>query len=318
MYIKCSVEFLDYLKASKDASPHTLRNYCIDLDDFKLFLAKGQDIALPKITLTLDQAPVHDLPLTTIDRKTLRGYLADLAARNKSKPTIARKLSTLRTLFKYLYIHKIISNNPAEDLENPRLEKKIPTFLTYEQVERLFNLPDIETFLGFRDRTLMELLYSSGLRVSEIAGLNRLDIKFDEGLVRLRGKGKKERIVPVTANALHWLKAYLNHIDRNKDVDDHKAEVDLEAVFLNCHGARLSTRSIDRNFEKYLLASGLSAHVTPHTIRHTIATHWLENGMDLKTIQVLLGHSALATTTIYTHVSTKLKRKVYDESHPRA
>lgn len=318
MYIKACVEFLDYLKASKDASPHTLRNYSIDLDDFKLFLAKTLDVPFPKITMALKEAITSDLPLDTIDRKTLRGYLADLAAREKSKPTIARKLSTLRTLFKYLYTHKRILNNPAEDLENPRLQKKIPTFLTIEQVERLFNLPDIETFLGFRDRTLMELLYSSGLRVSEIAGLNRQDVQFEENLVRLRGKGKKERIVPVTSNALKWLKEYLNHMERHMDIDDHKAEVDHEAVFLNCHGARLTTRSIDRNFEKYLMASGLSAHVTPHTIRHTIATHWLENGMDLKTIQVLLGHSALATTTIYTHVSTKLKRKVYDESHPRA
>lgn len=284
-------EFLDYLKASKDASPHTLRNYGIDLEDFKQFLGKED-------------------ALDAIDRKRLRGYLADLAAREKSKPTIARKLSTLRTFFKYLYTHKVISHNPAEDLENPRLEKKIPTFLTYEQVERLFNLPEIETVLGFRDRTLMELLYSSGLRVSEIAGLNRQDIHFAENLIRLRGKGKKERIVPVTANALKWLKEYLCHAERS--------EIDYQAVFLNCHGARLTTRSIDRNFEKYLIASGLSAHVTPHTIRHTIATHWLEKGMDLKTIQTLLGHSALATTTIYTHVSTKLKRKVYDESHPRA
>lgn len=317
MYIKSCIEFLEYLKISKNSSPHTLRNYSIDLNDFKTFLAKELEAPFPKITLDLKTVS-SDLSLHTINRKTLRGYLADLAAQEKSKPTIARKLSALRTLFKYLYIHKLILHNPAEDLESPRLEKKIPIFLTYEQVERLFNLPDISTFLGFRDRTLMELLYSSGLRVSEIAGLNRLDIKFDENLIRIRGKGKKERIVPVTSNALQWLKQYLNHIERNQDMDGHKAEVDQEAVFLNRHGKRLTTRSIDRSFEKYLMLSGLSAHVTPHTIRHTIATHWLENGMDLKTIQVLLGHSALATTTIYTHVSTRLKRKVYDESHPRA
>ncbi len=289
MYSKHCDEFLDYLRASRDASPHTLRNYSIDLEDFKQFLENDA--------------------LDTIDRKLLRAYLADLAAREKSKPTIARKLSTLRTFFKYLYTHKIIPNNPTEDLENPRLEKKLPTFLTYEQVERLFNLPELETVLGFRDRTMMELLYSSGLRVSELAGLNRLDIQFAENLIRLRGKGKKERIVPVTGNALKWLREYLS-MERNA--------LDHEAVFLNCHGSRLTTRSIDRHFQKYLVQSGLSAHVTPHTIRHTIATHWLEKGMDLKTIQTLLGHSALATTTIYTHVSTKLKRKVYDESHPRA
>jgi integrase/recombinase XerC len=297
-YIEAAAQFLNYMKALKDASPHTLRNYAIDLNDFKVFLA--------------------EVPLAEIERKTLRNYLAEMARQEKSKATLARKMSCLRTFFKYLYTHKVLISNPAEDLENPRLEKRIPIFLTYEQIDRLFQLPDTSTLMGFRDRTLMELLYSSGLRVSELTGLNRADIKHEEFLIRLRGKGKKERIVPITQNALKWLMDYLKHHDRHKTVDGHQAEVDSEAVFLNKHGERLTTRSIDRNFQKYLVASGLSAHVTPHTIRHTIATHWLENGMDLKTIQVLLGHSALATTTIYTHVSTKLKRKVYDEAHPRA
>lgn len=280
-------QFLDYLK-TKEASPHTLRNYKMDLAELEEFLATQK----------------------TLHRKTLRAYLALLASQNKSKATLARKLSCLRSYFKFLFVHKILDHNPAEDLENPKLDKKIPTFLAYEQIQHLFSLPDTSTLLGFRDRVIMELLYSSGLRVSELTGLNCHDIYSEERLLRISGKGKKERIVPITEQALDWIIRYLAHPERQP--------LDSNAVFLNNRGTRLTARSIDRHFQKYLLASGLSAHITPHTIRHTIATHWLENGMDLKTIQSLLGHSALTTTTIYTQVSTKLKRKVYDDSHPRA
>ena len=164
----------------------------------------------------------------------------------------------------------------------------------------------------------MELFYSSGLRVSELVDLNRPDFDPQSLLLKVRGKGKKERIVPITQNASTWLSSYLNHPERHKEIDGHLPEVDPNAIFLNKLGTRLTTRSVDRNFDKYLTISGLAGKVTPHTIRHTIATHWLENGMDLKTIQTLLGHRSLATTTIYTHVNTKLKQKVYQESHPRA
>ncbi len=164
----------------------------------------------------------------------------------------------------------------------------------------------------------MELFYSSGLRVSELVALNRSDVDAKNLLIKLRGKGKKERIVPITKNAAEWIQTYLEHPERYLDVDGHQAQVDSDAVFLNKLGTRLTLRSVDRGFDKYLKASGIANKITPHTIRHTIATHWLENGMDLKTIQVLLGHSSLATTTIYTQVSTKLKKKVYDKAHPRA
>lgn len=294
-YVK---EFLHFLEVSKNASPHTLRNYSIDLEDFRQFS--------------------EDPSIHSVHRKTIRNYLADLAAKQKSKSTLARRLSSLRSFFQYLHKQNIVQVNPLEDIEHPKKEQRIPQFLSYDQIERLFALPDTETLMGFRDRAIMELFYSSGLRISELAGMNRQDINASECILRIRGKGKKERLVPVTQTALHWVCRYLNHEARFRDGDGCKKQQDEEAVFLNRHGTRLTTRSIDRHFQKYLMASGLSAKVTPHTIRHTIATHWLENGMDLKTIQLLLGHSALATTTIYTHVSTKLKRKVYDETHPRA
>lgn len=164
----------------------------------------------------------------------------------------------------------------------------------------------------------MELFYSSGLRISELVALNRKDIDFSALLIKLKGKGKKERIIPFTRNAAQWIKNYLENPERHHKIDGHLAEADPEAVFLNKLGKRLTTRSIDRHFEAYLKKSGLAGRATPHTLRHSIATHWLENGMDLKTIQMLLGHNALETTTIYTKVSNTLKIKVYNESHPRA
>jgi integrase/recombinase XerC len=293
------LKFLDYLKVVKDASPHTLRNYNIDLEALAAF-------------------PETPAMVQSIDRQVLRGFISHLHEKGKSKKTTARKLSSLRSFFNYMISQKIIDKSPLEDLENPKIEKKIPVSITYEQVLVLFDQPDKNSYLGFRDRTMMELLYSSGLRVSELAILSRKDLDLSNLLIKLQGKGKKERIVPITRNAAKWIEDYLNHDERHVKTDEHAPEVDKEALFLNKHGTRLTTRSIDRNFEAYLKSSGLTSRITPHTIRHTIATHWLENGMDLKTIQMLLGHTSLQTTTIYTQVSPGLKKKVYDESHPRA
>lgn len=169
-----------------------------------------------------------------------------------------------------------------------------------------------------RDRTILELFYSSGLRVSELVALDRTDFDAASLLLKIRGKGKKERIVPITKNAATWISKYLAHSERHIVGDKHFPEIDHDAIFLNFLGTRLTTRSVDRNFKEYIKASGLAGKATPHTIRHTIATHWLENGMDLKTIQLILGHSALATTTIYTHVSSTLKKQAHKKAHPRA
>lgn len=300
---KAESQFFQYLDAVKNVSEHTLRNYKNDLKTFKFFLEKeGIEISA----------------VGEIDKRVVRSFLAHLNFENASKRTLLRRLACLRSFFKYLKRENLVTHNPMEEIDSPKLEKSIPKSLSYDQVRRLFDQPDTSTYLGFRDRCIMELLYSSGLRISELSGLNRRDLDASSHVLRVFGKGKKERIVPITESAAKWIQDYLNHLDREVDGKLHKAQTDKEAIFLNKWGKRITVRSLDRNFSKYLIASGLSEDVTPHTIRHTIATHWLENGMDLKTIQVLLGHSSLVTTTIYTQVSTKLKREVYDKSHPSA
>jgi integrase/recombinase XerC len=231
---------------------------------------------------------------------------------------VLRRLSALRSFYRYAIREKIVSENPLEEIDSPNKEKKLPVSITYEQVQHLFNQPDLSSYLGVRDRVIMEVFYSSGLRLSELSQMNRCDFDSKNLILNVFGKGKKQRQTPITETAADWINKYLESPARHFDNNEHRAEKDKEAIFLNKWGTRITPRSIDRNFAAYLKSSGLSERVTPHTIRHTIATHWLENGMDLKTIQLLLGHTSLATTTIYTHVSPKLKREVYDKTHPRA
>lgn len=294
-------KYLRFLSSVKNASPHTIRSYAIDIKSLTEFLQKKNISLLAQIT-----------------RQEIRQFLLYLAQSGVQKKTVVRRLSALRSFFRFCMKEKLIEKSPLEDIESPKVPKKVPTCLTYEQVQRLFDAPQITTYLGLRDRCILELLYSSALRVSEVAMLSRSDFYPKELLIRLKGKGKKERVIPLTKNAADWLCRYLDYPKRAQKEKDHLQEMDKEAIFLNRNGTRLSTRSLDRRFYRYFLMSGLSGKVTPHTIRHTIATHWLENGMDLKTIQLLLGHKSLATTTIYTRVSPKLKKEVYDRTHPRA
>lgn len=305
-FLAAKEAFLNYLRNAKNASPHTVRNYGVDLDSFLAFMTGD--------TNALDA----DTPLAAIDRKAIRNFLAHLTTLELTRKSTVRRLSALRSFFKYAYEFKLLDINPTELIESPKIEKKIPSPLTCDEVARLMALPDTTTLQGFRDRTMLELFYSSGLRLSELVSLNRSDIDHKHFLVKLKGKGKKERVIPITRNAETWLTHYLNHPERYEDGNGNLAQKDPDAVFLNRFGKRLSARSIDRHFEAYLKQSGLAGRVTPHTLRHSIATHWLENGMDLKTIQTLLGHNSLATTTLYTKVSNSLKQKVYNETHPRA
>ncbi len=293
----CCKRFVIYLRQVRNFSEHTIRNYSTDLALFNDFLG--------------DKCPVIE-----VNRLNARAFLASCAESGLSKKTQLRRLASLRSFFRFLVKEGLIEESPVEEVEGPKLEKRLPTPLAYSQIERLFSEPHTDSYLGYRDRVMMEMLYSSGLRVSELAGLSRADFDPINGTLRVKGKGKKERILPITASAKTWLEGYLMHPERALSTKEHVAERDHEALFLNKWGQRLTVRSVDRLFKGYFVKSGIAGKVTPHTIRHTIATHWLEKGMDLKTIQVLLGHNNLATTTIYTQVGGTLKREVYEKSHP--
>lgn len=281
--------FLHHLEVVKNYSPHTIRNYRIDLELFE---------------------EVSGVSFRDVGKKELRAFLAFLQQRGDKKKTQHRRLSSLRSLFTFLVRRKVRKTSPFDEMDPMKREKSLPHPITFEEIERFFALPDTETVLGMRDRAMMELLYSSGLRVSELTQLSPGDVFLKERRVRVRGKGKKERIVPITPVAVEWISSYLSHPGRLPKEDG--------ALFLNKNGTRLTPRSVARMFEGYLLRSGLSKKVTPHTIRHSIATHLLENGMDLKTIQELLGHSSLSTTTVYTKVSQTHQREVYRNTHPLA
>lgn len=320
-FVFCAYKFLHSLSVVKNASVHTVRNYCMDLEAFKAFF-EGQVLELsslsPKLHASLIAQTARDegFSIEAVDKRALRGYLAALAARSTTKKSVLRKLSTLRSFFKFLLKVKLCAVNPMEEIDSPKQDKRLPHPLTYAQVMRLMEQPDTQSYLGLRDRAVMELLYSSALRISELCGLDRAAFDRHARRLRLLGKGKKERYVPITQTACAFLCAYLDHPERHLDSDGHKPECDGQAIFLSKWGKRITVRSLDRLFKGYLVKSGLSGKITPHTIRHTIATHWLEKGMDLKTIQLLLGHSSLGTTTIYTQVSSRLKREVYEKAHP--
>ena len=289
-------KFLEHLRLIKQASPHTLRNYRIDLKAFLEF-AKAY-------------------PEKPFDRLLFRHFFAKLYEEGCARRTVLRRFSALRSLFKYMMKEKILSINPLDELQRPKLDKTLPRPVTLAEIELFFAQPDTTTLMGLRDRAMMELFYSSGLRLSELAQLSRSSLDLKSRRVKVMGKGKKERIVPLTPNASQWIQRYLECPSRYEDGELHGPQVDPQAVFLNRWGKRLTVRSIDRLFQHYLRLSGLSNRLTPHVLRHSIATHLLEQGMDLKTIQMLLGHSALSTTTIYTKVSTRLKREVYEKAHP--
>jgi integrase/recombinase XerC len=303
-FCEASARFLSHLALSRGVSEHTLRAYGIDINSFLLFCQA--------------EVGAGSLQIESVSKRLIRRYLSHLCERGTSTRTVLRRLSALRSFYKYAMREKLVAENPLEEIDSPKKEKRLPVSILYAQVKHLFEQPDTSEYLGFRDRVILELFYSSGLRLSEVAGLNRRDFDAKNLVLNVFGKGKKQRQTPITQTAADWMSRYLNHPERHIASKEHFAEKDKEAIFLNKWGSRLTPRSIDRSFAVYLRASGLIDRVTPHTIRHTIATHWLENGMDLKTIQMLLGHTSLATTTIYTHVSPKLKREVYDKTHPRA
>jgi tyrosine recombinase XerC len=252
--------------------------------------------------------------LLAIDANAVRRYMAQLNQRQYSKSTVARKLATLRSFYKFLVKRGHLASNPVTSVKTPKQEKKLPKFLEYEDIQRLLNSPPTDTWLGARDRAIMEVLYSTGMRVSELVALNMDDVDFLGEVIHVRGKGKKERISPIGSTALQAIQHYIEFRNRRMQND---SDFDARVLFANKHGQRLSTRSVRRKMDKYLKMAGLDPSISPHTLRHSFATHMLNNGADLRSVQELLGHQSLSTTQVYTHLTTSRIKEVYDNAHPR-
>ena len=300
-------QFLEHLRYERNVSAHTLRNYSSDLEQFH------QHIAPAKVDGKRASVSVKD-----IDHLTIREWMAALHAENKKKTSIARKLASLRTFFQFLVREGIQENNPAKLVATPKVERKLPNHLSMEDAVRFIESPDLENDLGRRDRAILEFLYATGMRVGELTNLNLKDIDFREKLVRVTGKRKKQRILPFGEPALQSLMFYLNESRPTFLGNCPPADRDEQAVFLNYQGTRITTRSVGRMVDKYIKQVADIHDISPHSLRHSFATHLLDSGADLRDIQELLGHVRLSTTQIYTHVSMEKLIEVYDRSHPKA
>ncbi|MHC4558202.1 MAG: tyrosine recombinase XerC [Planctomycetota bacterium] len=321
-------KFLDYLKFERRFSEHTAKCYGADLTQFGEFLT-GTSVSRPPDAEAISHAHHDTGPATAVatqvDLKVdqlllsaqtdvVRTYLAFLNEKQYSKATIARKLATLRSFYKFLVKRNHVGSNPVMAIRTPKQEKKLPRFLEYEEVKQLLDTPPMNTWLGARDRAILETLYSTGIRVSELVALNMDDIDFLGEVVHVRGKGKKERIAPIGSSALQVIQHYMEY--RNKRAQSN-GNFDSKVLFVNKHGRRLSTRSVRRKMDKYLKMAGLDPAISPHTLRHSFATHMLNNGADLRSVQELLGHQSLSTTQVYTHLTTTKLKEIYENAHPR-
>lgn len=291
--------FLRYLKIERNASDLTIKSYSEDLGSFGDYISD-------RLTAQTE--------LTELDITSLRGFVAYLNECSYAKSTVARRLACMRTFFRFCCREQLVTANPAKALRTPRAGRHLPHFLSTEQIVTLLESPPANEPLGVRDRAILETLYSAGLRVAELVGLNRADWDRDGGVVKVRGKGRKERIAPIGQYAA---KAITNWLEL-REPSPRLKPADQDALFLNKNGTRITTRSIGRMLEKYLAITGLDQLTTPHTLRHTFATHLLDGGADLRSVQELLGHKSLTTTQIYTHVSTRRLRDTYEKSHPHA
>lgn len=280
-------KFIAYLQVEKNYSTHTTQNYQSDLEYFLNFIDK--------------------VPVVKVDYQLLRKYLAHLRTQHLKPRSLARKLSTLRSFFKYLFREGIIQDSPAALLMSPKLDKPLPKFLSEAEMVALIQAPGTKSLSGKRDRAILETLYSTGIRVSELVGLDIGDVDIIGNIAKVKGKGKKERLVPIGNKAVCAIKSYLD------DRPDRP-----EALFLNKNGTRLSRRGVYDIVEKYIKQTSCTKGISPHVLRHSFATHLLNRGADLRSVQELLGHVNLSTTQIYTHVSTDKLKKVYDKAHPRA
>ena len=291
-------QFVTYLKIERNYSQHTVDSYELDLSDFVKFLA-DENGTLP--------------PIEDVDHLTIRSYLANLQERHLARSTVVRRLSSLRSFYKYLCRHGYLDTDPTSALSSPKIQKRLPEFLEISEVELLLSAPDRNDIIGLRDQAILELLYTTGMRVSELLSLNLPDIDMVNAIVKVRGKGKKERIIPIGGPAMSALNEYI------KRRDELAGDKSIQAIFLSERGNRIpDSKSIGRRITKYAQSVGIKKKITPHTFRHTFATHLLNAGADLRSVQELLGHTNLSTTQIYTHVTADRLKKVYEKTHPRA
>ena len=284
-------KFLEYLTHQKNYSYHTLKSYREDIEQFIDFLKKKKISSFEKV-----------------DYYTFLEFLSFLKNENYSETTISRKVASLKSLFKFLTGRNFINSNPAILISSPKTPERLPEFLSVEEVEKILNIPAGKNWASLRDKAILELLYSTGIRVGELVSLEIGDINFIEEIIKVRGKGKKERIVPVGKPALN---ALIDYIEKRPNKKEKK-------LFLNKYGKPLTERSVERIIEKYRKISGIDKKITPHTFRHSFATHMLDRGADLRTVQELLGHERITTTQIYTHLTVEKLKEFYNKTHPRA
>lgn len=291
-------KFRVHLEDEKGASPHTVRNYLIDLVDYERYLVERMKLSLLSGT-----------------HAAIRGYLGTLST-DHAAASRARRLASIKSFYKYLVRQKLLPGSPAKLVKSPKLPKTLPKVLPVEEVFALLDVHDLETVLGLRDKAILDLLYGGGLRISELCGLDLLDVDRKGRIVRVMGKGSKERLVPVNAQAIRSLEAYLGR--RGELLATPRAGQAPDAMFLNFRGGRLTPRSIARHLDAHVLKCALARKVSPHSLRHSFATHLLGGGADIRSIQELLGHASLSTTQRYTHVTWEQLQEVYDAAHPRA
>ena len=293
--------FEEYLKVEKNRSPHTIEAYIGDLKQFQAFLAgKGQVVKIGEV-----------------DHLAIRGYIGSLYKKEK-KSSIGRKLASIRSFFDFLVKKGYLGNNPGKMVSTPKLEKALPSFMSVDEAFALMDAPKGTSLKAYRDKAIFETLYSCGIRVSELVGMNVDDINLKDGVLRVLGKGRKERMVPIGGRAVEAIEMYLKEkfkVQSSKfKVKDEKSE----PLFVNLRGGRLTQRSVERFVKKYTSGIAVGKRVTPHSLRHTFATHLLGNGADLRGIQEMLGHASLSTTQKYTHLSMERLMAVYDQAHPKA
>lgn len=329
-------QFLSYLTDERHFSPYTARCYGADLRQYAEHLVDSLGIAVndenekramatgPEASRSGDHVAGTIRPHTVTGAmrqattESIRGYLAHLSDQSYSAATMARKIATLRSFYKWSHRRGLTETNPMTMIRTPRQAKRLPKAITVEQIEQLLAAPDDHEVLGARDKAMLETLYSTGIRVSELVDLNAEDLDEAGEALRVRGKGKKERLVPLGSHAIAAIRHYREVLVGDERYNAWGGDRPNRPLFVNKHGGRLSSRSVRRKLDKYLRQVGLDPTISPHTLRHSFATHLLDNGADLRAVQELLGHQSLSTTQAYTHLTAARMRAAYDKAHPRA